>query len=282
MHGSFGITAGLLLVAPAALAQTYGGQPPATSQPARAQPLPVEVAAQASFDTTYLLATCMRQLAQAGGSAPSPAEIDEAARQYFTNGAAATGVPTTGPGAAYFRNGASVTGVPTSGPGAAYFRDGAELFAYYPPPGSPMSGVDAGGVAVAPDSGVAPVTPPPPPPPVAPPQSAAATTDVGAPHDGGSLDAGPTCSPRELEAAMAIAKQFAAASVSAAAPPPPVCPPQQGMPSPGPPPPSPAAARAANGAPARTSAALAPVVSAFGGAVFGGVAVALWGRRKRR
>ncbi len=45
---------------------------------------------------------------------------------YFSNGAAVTGVPTSGRAASYFSNGAAVTGVPTSGPAASYFTNGAQ------------------------------------------------------------------------------------------------------------------------------------------------------------
>jgi hypothetical protein len=174
----------------------------------RAPPLQAQTAVQASFDTSYLLALYMTQLA-AAGVAPTQTDIDEAARQYFTNGAAVTSVPTSGPGAAYFTNGAAVTSVPTSGPGAQYFINGAEVMAYSQPPrpaptpvtygeesaalpdaGSPES--DAGGLrSVAAALEVAPQP----------------STTAEAQLEGSAM--GLTCSPREIEAAMAIASQFA-------------------------------------------------------------------------
>ena len=121
----------VLLLAPEASAQVTSGQT------AGMAPVQAEVAAQASFDTSYLLALYMAKLA-AAGKAPSQADVDEAARQYFTNGAAATSVPSSGPNAAYFQNGAAVTALPSSGPSAAYFHNGAEVMAYYPaPPAAP-------------------------------------------------------------------------------------------------------------------------------------------------
>jgi hypothetical protein len=46
--------------------------------------------------------------------APITKEQAQAVRNYFTNGAAATAVPTEGPGAAYFQNGAAMLTIPTS------------------------------------------------------------------------------------------------------------------------------------------------------------------------
>src|ERR1019366_9466210 len=94
------------LLAPLAFAQTAAGQA------VRTVPTQPEIAAQATFDTGYLLALYMAQLA-AAGTPPSQADIDEATRQYLTNGAAVTSVPTSGPGAAYFHNGAEVMAFPT-------------------------------------------------------------------------------------------------------------------------------------------------------------------------
>src|ERR1700722_6552937 len=108
----------VLFLAPDAFAQSVAAEQPAPTMPTQAG-----MAVQASFDTSYLLALYMTQLA-AAGAPPSQADIDAAARQYLTNGAAVTGVPGTGPDAEYFRNGAAVTAVPNSGPGAPYFHDG--------------------------------------------------------------------------------------------------------------------------------------------------------------
>jgi hypothetical protein len=203
----------VLLLAPDASAQSV-----AAEQPGRTVPTHAEIAAQASFDTGYLLGLCMTQLA-AAGAPPSQADIDQAAGQYFTNGAAVTGVPSTGPGAEYFRNGAAVTGVPARGPGAAYFRDGADVMAYPTPWVSPNPGAtdQTGSGAVASvsyeeDAGTS---------------RAVANTGAGPeekPGDAqpapvsevevGSRTRGLTCSPLEIEAAIAIAGQFATAAAS--------------------------------------------------------------------
>jgi hypothetical protein len=91
----------VLLLAPRAWAQGYL-RPQVQSAPA-----PAPIAGQASYDNAALLALYMSQLASAG-RAPNQNDIDEAARQYLTNGAAVSTVPTSGPGAAYFQNGAAV------------------------------------------------------------------------------------------------------------------------------------------------------------------------------
>jgi hypothetical protein len=53
----------------------------------------------------------------AGNAAPvapvTSAQV-QAVRDYFTNGAAVTSVPSDGPGAAYFQNGAAALTIPTS------------------------------------------------------------------------------------------------------------------------------------------------------------------------
>ncbi len=117
----------VLLLSRPASAQAPPARPPPIS------PAAVELNAQSSIDAAYLLAQYMAYLASAG-MPPSPSDIDEATRQYLTNGAAVTGVPTQGPAAAYFQNGAAVTGAPASGPGADYFHNGSQVLAYYPAP----------------------------------------------------------------------------------------------------------------------------------------------------
>jgi hypothetical protein len=93
----------VLLLAPAdAFAQGYLRQPVSTSPAGQNA-----IAEQAGVDTAALLTLYMRQLASTG-QPPSQSDIDEATRQYFTNGAAVSTVPTSGPGAAYFQNGAAV------------------------------------------------------------------------------------------------------------------------------------------------------------------------------
>jgi hypothetical protein len=279
---------GARTVAAAAMALVLARAPEAAAQPAmapagRTGPLAAEVAAQASFDTGYLLALYMAQLA-AAGSAPSQADIDEAAQQYFTHGAAATAVPSEGPGAAYFHAGAEVTSVPNSGPGAAYFHDGAEVLAYSGAPATPPA--PAAPVEEGAEEG-------PTGPRVAETVTALASTPLatappavgeGAPapevstvaNAGGGL----TCSPREIEAAMAIAAQFAVASAQASASASEQAPPSPCVPSPGPAPvcprssPTPAAEPGPRCAPGPSF--VARIGPAMVGALLGALAAALW------
>jgi hypothetical protein len=205
---------GLLLLVPArADAQlTYApptAQPPVT--PAYGSP-----AAQSASETSYLLTLCMVQLASQGAP-PSQADIDRAANDYFTNGAAVVATPTSGIGGTYFHNGSEVLGVPSSGPVAGYFNNGASTTAYPAPGFGAYGAVPAG----PPDAG----------PPEAPTEQPAAQ---GAPAEGAEPDAGVppppeaqptartsglTCSPSEIEAAMAIAREYAVATEPAAPPP---------------------------------------------------------------
>jgi hypothetical protein len=265
----------VLLLAPQASAQVISGPPPRIASP------PDNIVAQTTFDTSYLLSRYMTELA-AAGVAPTQADIDEAARQYFTNGAEVTGVPATGPGAAYFRNGAEVTGVPSSGPGAAYFRNGAEVFAYPAPrsvpapeatgqPGAVLAASESNGE----DAGML--------------RDAAGSEDAGAPaigaaptsvaEAGASAAPAVSCPPSEIEAAMAIARQFATATLPPQATTswaPPTAPTNEATP------------------PWTPSCAVQPpseclprpsfwsrVGLALGGAFLGGLAVALWSRPRR-
>jgi hypothetical protein len=255
----------VLLLAPDASAQ-----PAAAGQPARTAPMQAEIAAQASFDTSYLLALYMTQLA-ASGAPPSQADIDEATRQYLTQGAA-------------------VTGVPSSGPGAAYFHDGAEVTAYPTPPGTPAQGAtnlagtgavasgsyeeDAGTSQAVPTTGEERQTTP---------ESGGAQPAPVSEAEPGPRTTGLTCSPREIEAAIAIGGQFATAT----APPKPAAsyaPSTASNPVPSPVEADNAleAARAPVAEPAPKCPAspslLARIATAVAGAVLGGLAVALWSR----
>ncbi|HEX3346022.1 MAG TPA: hypothetical protein VHS09_15670, partial [Polyangiaceae bacterium] len=98
------MVAALLLATVDASAQPYLRQ-----QPPSPQATPNQIAAQSGVDSAALLLLYMRQLASTGQPV-SQTDIDEAARQYFTNGAAVSTVPTSGPGAAYFQNGAAAVG----------------------------------------------------------------------------------------------------------------------------------------------------------------------------
>jgi hypothetical protein len=198
-----------LLLAPAASEQLAAGQ-------ARMAPTQAEIAAQASFDTSYLLWVYMTQLA-AAGAAPTQADIDKATQQYFTNGAEVTGVPTSGPGAAYFQKGAEVTAYSawqgTAAPEAE--GEGGSISSL----GGKSSEQEAGRQAA--DAGRQGNT-----------MATTETTEEAMPigaaasHPAVTLEVpseaslassaelpptgtGLTCSPREIEAAMAIARQFA-------------------------------------------------------------------------
>lgn len=259
----------LLLLAPEASAQVAAGGP------ARMAPTQAEIAAQASFDTSYLLALYMTQLAEAG-TPPSQSDIDEATRQYLTNGAAVTSVPGSGPAADYFRNGAAVTGVPTRGAGAAYFQNGAEVMSYAAPrlAPPPETAAPASSSAVEwneADAGVPDTT-----------ESAGetaprATSAVPIPQvQTETMASGLTCSPLEIEAAMAIASQFAAPAEPSAAS---ACLPSTAstcapMPAEREPP---AVAELAPHCPPQASL-LSRIVPVLGGALFGGLAVVLWSR----
>jgi hypothetical protein len=272
MRRALAAIAVLLLLAPQASAQV--------GPAARTLPTPGEIAAQASFDTSALLAAYMAQLAVAGNP-PTQADIDEATRQYFTNGAAVTSVPSSGPGAEYFRNGAVVTSIPSSGPGAAYFHNGAEVMAYYrepPPSQAPEPPRSAVPTWVASEANEEEAGAPEQPPVAAPARAAAPPAPATEVRTAASAPAGPTCSPLEIEAAMAIARQFAAA----AAVPSPAgsCPPTTVRP----PAPEPIATAPASEAGPACPAAPSPgsrVVVALGGVLLGGFAVALWAQRRR-
>jgi hypothetical protein len=252
----------LLLLAPRASAQMASPpQPPPV-------PAPAAIGARGAVETSYLLAAYMTALANAG-RAPTPSDIDEATRQYLTNGAAVTGVPSNGPVASYFQNGAAVTGAPSSGPAAAYFHNGAAVLAY-PSPVSPAT------------------TAPPPPPAVAgPAASDSAPTSVDAGPSEATEEAAVTAlagSVPEADAAAsapsAAASELPAATVATSAPPAPMSP---------------------SCVPCSTSAATTPalvtfpateatqtcppgpsllerLVTALGGALVGALAVALWTR----
>lgn len=275
----------------------------ARAQMAAARPAPAEIAAQGAYSTSLVLALVMTQLA-AAGRPPTQADIDEAARQYFTNGAAATGVPTAGPGLAYFQNGAAVTGVPTAGPGAAYFQNGAAVTAYSSARvGSPEAGAshpivpaDNLGGSDAEADGAA--TPPrglgEPAPGASPVASSPAVGLPGGSSPPANTGTGLTCSPLEIEAAMAIASQFAAAatrpSTPAGAPAVPQAaaapvaqassPPSSAQPSSSPPVgSSPSVAVGPTPRPTAGSLVFSRIAFFLGGAAFGGLAVVLWSRR---
>jgi hypothetical protein len=162
----------------------------------------------------------MVQLASQGAP-PSQADIERAANDYFTNGTAVTAVPASGPGAPYFHDGATSLGVPSSGPVAEYFRNGASSMAAPSPAfgvyGAPAASPDAGAPRVTPAEARA----------AEPPLSGAAAEGLepgaGVPppeaQPGGARATGLTCSPSEIEAAMAIAREYAVATEPAPPPP---------------------------------------------------------------
>jgi hypothetical protein len=243
----------VLLLARPALAQAPPPSPPL--------PPAAGVNVQASVEASYLLASYMAALANAGLPL-SQSDIDEATRQYLTNGAAATGVPTRGPAAAYFQNGAAVTGVPTSGPGAAYFNNGSQVLAYYPPPRSapaetaqpPATEVDAG-------------------------SSSGSGEEAGAPD--AAEETGPVAMPTEAAPPAPTTgptTETAVVPVEAPAAPPPgptSCPPCVAATTP-----PPALATSPTESPASPPgpSTIGRVGTALGGALFGGFAVFLWSR----
>jgi len=246
---------------------------------ARMAPTQAEIVAQASFDTSYLLWVYMTQLA-AAGAAPTQADIDKATQRYFTNGAEVTSVPTSGPGAAYFQNGAEVTAYPpsqgTSAPEPA--GEGASA----PSLRGKSSEEEAGrqGTMAATEEAEpigaaaghpAPISE------VPAEASIASRAEPGPPTNPTGL----TCSPREIEAAMAIARQFAIApaplpSATSSAPPTgstAVPPPRQTPPT--------VAAQPVPNCPAEPAlnsfhrpSLLSPIAFALSGAFLGGLAVA--------
>jgi hypothetical protein len=262
-----------LVLAPEASAQVAAGPI------ARIGPMQAEIAAQASFDTSYLLELYMTQLA-AEGAAPTQAEIDEATRQYFTNGAAVTSVPSDGPGAAYFTEGAAVTGVPTKGPSADYFHNGAEVMAYYPTP--KLTGAPGASGSTTASPMAASVEP-------APPETQEAASigiPVAPPEPVSEVQAGTgkagrlTCSPAEIEMALAIGREYATASApTSCVPPTRPSEPSSAFPFRGA---APAPTVVANPAlscatgPAPLPVLFSRVVAALCGALLGGLAVVLW------
>ena len=252
-------TTALLLV----FSRTASAQVP-PGPPVRTAPVQAEIAAQASFDTGYLLALYMRQLA-AAGMPPSQADIDEATQQYFTNGAAATGVPASGPGAANFHNGAEVMTYPVSGvtpKEAATGQADGGVSARASSEGD--ASVEGTGARNEPSTPAAP----------SPPQMGATQLQPGT-----SRAMESSCSPLEIQAAMALATQFATSSQ--AQPAASECPPA-------PPPtlvalPVEMASTPASGTEVEcppTPSGWSRVVVALGGFLVGGLGVALWSRHR--
>jgi hypothetical protein len=254
----------LLILAPAASAQMA---PPPQPPPV---PIPAQIGAQAGVETSYLLALYMTALANAG-RAPTPSDIDEATRQYLTNGAAVTGVPGSGPGSAYFQNGAGVTAVPGSGAAAAYFQNGASVLAYpsstavpaAPAAPTAMVNVDAGPGAVisapvAVDAG-------------APESTDDATSPAAAPVPSAAVSAGWT--PPAVSAELPAETSATYATTPPAAPSCPQCTP------------TPQAPAIISIAQPEASLACPPgpsplerLATGLGGALVGGLAVVLWTR----
>jgi hypothetical protein len=241
----------LLLLAPKAWAQGYMRQP--------VQPAPTrgQNATQASYDTATLLALYMSQLANSG-RAPEQSDIDEAARQYFTNGAAVSTVPTSGPGAAYFQNGASVMSY------------GGAPAATVPAPAPPVqpAAVNASATAPAPQPVPLPV-----PVPVNVPDDTATSTTPAPDTQAATSNAPPPPGVTEAQAANPT-------SVAATAPQPPAAAAVQPLYQTIVLSTAPAPAAEPESAPqcAPGPSLLSRLAPAFGGLVFGGLAVALWTR----
>ena len=244
----------LLLVlaplAPKAWAQGYLRQ---QVQPAMT---PGQTSAQATYDNATMLALYMSQLASSG-RAPNQSDINEAARQYFTNGAAVSTVPTSGPGAAYFQNGAAaVTYGAAPAPTVPAPTATVQPAAVYAPPAAP---------ALQP----APV----PVPPSAPDDTTTATTSAPDTRTAGSNALGVT----EAQAANPTSQAAIApppAPTASPYPPAPVQPLYQTILVSTPPAPEPEPALRCAPEPSLFSR----IGPAFGGLLFGGLAVALWSR----
>ncbi len=237
-----------LLLAPAdAFAQGYL-RPPASGPPAPQN----AVANQAGVDTAALLTLYMRQLASTG-QAPSQSDIDEATRQYFTNGAAVSTVPTSGPGATYFQNGAAVMsygGSPSPTPTAV----------------SPTGTVQPAAVAAQ----VPPVVPVPVPQPVPVSPPAEAPTAAEAEPTAATTTANNAAGVTEAQAANPTSPPAAAPVINISAPAP-VQPLVQTIIVPG------AEPEPVLQCPAPPSF-LSRIAPALAGLLFGGFAVALWSR----
>jgi hypothetical protein len=98
----------LALPTVAARAQTRGAAVPS--------PAAAGVAAQEIAGQAYYLSLLELYGVQSSAAAPpaTRTQIAQAMNEYFTNGAKATGVPTSGPAAAYFTRGAEVSTIATS------------------------------------------------------------------------------------------------------------------------------------------------------------------------
>jgi hypothetical protein len=116
------LTAGWL-VATAPLASAQATQP----SPSPAAPVVADQVALGASDVMAMEILAAEQ--QSSAASMTPEQLAAAVEEYFTNGAQATAMPTSGPAAAYFANGAEAMAVPTSGPWAAYYQNGASVMA---------------------------------------------------------------------------------------------------------------------------------------------------------
>jgi hypothetical protein len=143
---------------------------------------------QLTYQQQYLLYLYQQRVA-AGLPPTTPEQLVRAASDFFTNGAEATSVPTSGPGAAFYNNGAGLyTTPPASFPsianptlGAGAFGDSTQGAVSPTPsavpseaPSAPPPVPSAAPTATAP----APLLPPQPPPPNASPYAAPAPTEA--------------------------------------------------------------------------------------------------------
>lgn len=100
----------------------YGAPPSGAAQPAAPQPAasgmasglqgPAAWAQIAAYGRYMQYLSVLNYQSTHGGALPAPAET----KDYFTNGATVTSVPSAGPGAAYFTNGSEATALPSASP----------------------------------------------------------------------------------------------------------------------------------------------------------------------
>jgi len=127
-------------------------------------------AAQSAAYLQYMQYLTMMRYSAAGGATPVTPQAYE---QWMTNGAAATTVPTSGPGAAYYTNGAEATSYPLA-PTAAPVASAPPV-----PPQPVASASSAPAPAAAPAPSAAPAPAPAPPAASAEPRRAAASPSAG-------------------------------------------------------------------------------------------------------
>jgi len=127
----------LLLASGSARAQPQPTGLPAT--PAEGAVIPAGGASRLLLLELYAFALA-QTVTQSAAARVSPEAAERQVANYFTNGAEATTVPSSGPGAAYFQNGAEVLAAPTSVVPFAFAPPEAETGATTPVDSQPNAG----------------------------------------------------------------------------------------------------------------------------------------------